>query len=132
MALLVNDRDSTERLIVRVVPSNAMVAISSRDSWCKGLENHQTHWAPVDQTSGNGTCAALFFHELSGDIDRMSFPNLAKAEKALRFNRFDRLVEVDERGAAIAPRPPVYEDTHLSGLIHSSGQFRRSPDRYED
>ncbi len=113
-------------------PSEARleVPIESRDYWYKTLENHQTNWALVDDSSVEG-CIAYFFHERSGVFDRMQFVSWPEAESELRANDFGRLRDDPEAERTGAPTPPFYEDVHPHGRIYSSGQFWRRPSESE-
>jgi len=104
-----------------------MVNVVSRDFWFKPLENHQVNWCLVDDDLVASRSVAYFFHECSGVFDRLAFVTRAQAERALRYNGFERLSERTDLDPNAVPEPPYQEDEHRNGPIYSSGRFWREP-----
>ena len=98
------------------------VEIRSRDYWFKIVEFLQQNWALIDETTDG--CTVFFFGDTSGIFDRLSFPSIAEAEKALRRNGFARFTEDKKAQGFIAiPQQPFHERPHPNGPIYSSGKF---------
>lgn len=69
------------------------VEIKSADYWFKVVGMLQQNWALVDQAPDNDACTVFFLHDASGVFDRLRFPSLEDASRALRRNGFVRLAE---------------------------------------
>ncbi|OGC77256.1 MAG: hypothetical protein A2Z27_01275 [candidate division Zixibacteria bacterium RBG_16_50_21] len=124
--VLMNEAEATRSKTVEVFPgscNNSHVEISSRDYWFKIVEFLQQNWALIDSSSDGG-CTVFFFGDTSGVFDRLTFPTVAKAEKALHRNGFARFADDKKAKEFIAiPQPPFKESTHPNGQIYSSGRY---------
>ena len=100
------------------------IEIRSREYWFKIVGFLQQNWALIDATPEGST--VFFFGDTSGVFDRLCFPSVAEAEKALRRNGFARLSEDREAQKLMGiPQPPFHEGPHPNGPIYSSGKFWR-------
>lgn len=104
-----------------------LIDIRNRDYWFKALDNHQVNWCLIDEDRASGHSVAYFFHELSGVFDRLTLVDRSEAERALRYNGFQRLAERGDLDQSAVAEPPLQEDEHWNGPIHSSGRFWRAP-----
>ena len=111
-------------LEVRMPFNETPVEIRSRDYWFKIVGFLQQNWALIDETADG--CTVFFFGDTSGVLDRLSFPSVTKAEKALRRNGFAWFAEDKNAQEFIAvPQPLFHESFHPNGPIYSSGRFWR-------
>lgn len=97
--------------------------------WVKIVEFLNQNWAlPVRE---NGTVTLLFLGDTSGTnggvFDRLVFPDIEAARRALRRNGFQVFANEPRLQEFLAPPEfPLREGGHPNGPIYSSGRFWRS------
>jgi hypothetical protein len=116
--------DGFHRHTIPVMISRTPVPILSQDYWFKIVDMLQQNWALVDPVPDGNGVVVHFVDDRSRVFDRLTFPNAAEAQEALRRNGFERLSEDLEAQSSLAPPlPPFFEGRHPNGPIYSSGMF---------
>lgn len=100
------------------------IEISSREYWFKVIEMLQQNWALIDKDAESDAWTVFFINDASGVFDRVRFPTVEAATRALQRNGFADFAKDKEAQKFIAPpSPPYYEAQHPNGPIYSSGRY---------